>query len=58
VGYVDLPDGVRIFGQIVGELDALDPDSQVTLETALPVEGEAGLERWNLHWVPLPRGCR
>ena len=52
IGYVDLPEGVRVFAHIAGDADALRADMAVAFRTTTPVINAEGQEV--IHFVFAP----
>ena len=52
IGYVDLPEGVRVLAHIAGDPDALRPDMPVAFRAATPVVNGEGQEV--IHFVFAP----
>jgi benzoylsuccinyl-CoA thiolase BbsA subunit len=53
IGYVDLPEGVRVFAHIAADPAALRPDMPVAFRTATPVVNSEGQEVIHFVFVPV-----
>lgn len=56
-GYIDLPEGTRVFGQIHADIEDLKTGLQVEMETGVIWTEKDGTEVLGYYYVPCNNGC-